>query len=225
MAISCVIMAHVSRSGMVKELLKQLDGDVTVSFDTEAPSRDPEQRWANGRAAWLAAADQATSDWCMVVQDDAVVCEDFLAGFEVALGQFPGEGVVSAYLGAGRPNERHVQREAALAQRRGLSWVSMAWLHWGVAFALPAARVAEMVRWCDGRTGAPYDMRVARWCRDVAGWRCWYTFPSLADHRDEKSLVGHDVPGRKAARFLQGSALEADWSKVPEGGIVITSGR
>ena len=56
-------------------------------------------------------------------------------------------------------------------------------------------------------------------------WRTWYTNPSLVEHRDGDSLVGHGTTspeGRRAHNFLaEGSAADVDWSHTPPKGLIV----
>lgn len=219
MTLSVAVMAHQSRHQQVDELTAALDSEVWVSWDTQPASKNPQQRWATARQAWLLAA-AADADWCLVLQDDALVCDDFVAGAMTALWNVPQpDAVVSFYLGSGRPHIHHCQRVVRMARKAHVSWASMQFLYWGVAVALPTTAVQSMIDWGNDprRAKMPYDGRIARWARDTMQWPCWYTVPSLVDHRDEGSLVGHDVPGRRALDFHAGSALAVDWSRRPAG--------
>lgn len=214
MKVSASVMAHVSRAGMVNELVGQLDGDVDVVYDTLPPSRDREQRWGTAMRAW--GAFDPTADFHVVIQDDAILCEDFLAGLSVAVSHVGRPAVVSAYMGAGRPVDRSVWRAQRLAARLGHSWAQMPLCYWGVAVALPTEVIPGLLGY---RHNAQrnYDTRLARYFRDVVRLPTLYTVPSLADHRHGPSLVGHDVEGRRAANFITGSPLAVDWSRLPSG--------
>lgn len=214
-SLSAAIMAHPVRSEQVDELLGQLDRDVLVSYDKKAvPSKDPAQRWATGKAAWELY--DVNADWHMVIQDDAVVSQDFLAGFEIALAQVGTDGLVSAYTGTGRPDQANVKRAIRSADKNEHNWLSTWSLNWGVAFAVPTYTIPDMLEWCskEARFTRNYDMRIGQYYRDILGWRTWHTYPSLVDHRDTASLVGHGQGGnRHAHKPLHGSALGVDWSK------------
>lgn len=216
-SLSASIMAHPVRSDAVEELQAALDRPVDAVYDVKAqPSPDPRQRWATGKAAWESFDPNA--DWHIVIQDDALVCEDFLAGFEVALAEIGTEGLVSAYTGTGRPDQANVKRAIKDADKRGYNWLHTWSLNWGVAFAVPTSTIPAMLEWSDrkARETKNYDMRIGQYYRDILGWRTWYTSPSLANHRDSESLVGHGQGGNRVAhRALTGSALGVDWSKHP----------
>lgn len=221
MKLSAVIMAHPARAREVEELQEALDREVPVQFDPNPePSADPKQRWANGRAAFERI--DPDSDWGMVIQDDALVSRDLLAGLEVALDVLGPDGLVSPYAGTGRPDQLNVRRAIKRATDGGHSWWCTRSLNWGVAIVVPTHTIPDMLKWCShsSKARANYDLRIGLYYRDVMKWRTWYTMPSLVDHRDEDSLVGHDGgPARVAHRFNQGSALDVDWTRVPPEGL------
>lgn len=211
MKLSAVIMAHPVRQAEAEELQASLDRPVDIIYDTNpTPSADPRQRWANGRKCWE--AHDPDADWHLVIQDDAIASPDLLAGLEVALDQLGPDGLVSPYTGTGRPDQRNVARAINSATQRGHSWLSTWSLCWGVAIAAPVHTIPGMLQWCSHSSKARlnYDLRIGRYYRDVLGWRTWYTHPSLVDHRDSPSLVGHGRD-RHAHRFHHGSALDIPW--------------
>lgn len=215
MRLSAAVMAHPARSEHVGELLASLDRDIPVSWDPNPePSPDPARRWATGKAAWEMY--DPTADWHMVIQDDAIVSTDLLAGLELALTELGPEGIASAYTGTGRPNQAAVKKALTEAGQAGHSWMYTWSLNWGVAIIAPTSTIPGMIEWCDhsDRAHLNYDMRVGQYYRDILGWRTWYTVPSLVDHRDTASLIGHGQGGnRRAHVFHEGSALDIDWTR------------
>lgn len=223
MKVGAAIMAHAVRKTHAAALAESLDWKVPVVYDAvPTPSADPEQRWATARRTWrLLAADD--TDYSVVLQDDAIVCQDFLAGLGAALDVVGPQGLVSPYTGTGRPSQANVKRALAHADAHGHAWMSTRSLNWGVAIAMPTSMVDRMLRWCchPARKGWNTDYRIGVWFRDVIGWRTWYTVPSLVDHDAIPSLVGHG-DGRVAHRFLGtgNSALTVDWTRTPPSGLI-----
>ena len=224
MRVSASIMAHPARAESVARLQEQLGGGVPVSWDPDPgpPSSDTDRRWRTGVGAWSMVDESA--DWHVVLQDDVVVCDDFLAGLGVALDQMGRVGVVSAYAGTGRPDQQNVRAAIRRAEARRESWFCTRSLNWGPAIVLPVAYVGRMLGWCSTPrfwTHRPgnYDFRIGVWARDVMRWRAWYTFPSLVQTGGLPSLIGNDVGRvpRRAHRFDGGSALGVDWSRTPQG--------
>lgn len=148
-----------------------------------------------------------------MLEDDAVVCADLLAGLEAALAHVPDDvGLVSPYLGQVRPHTAVFLGLVNEAERVGASWIREESAWWGVALAARTEMVPAMLDHCDGLTFA-YDTRLGHWVRRVARLGVLYPWPSLVDHRAGPSLVGHGGSGaRRAHRFHEGSALDLDWS-------------
>src|SRR5690606_17229452 len=82
-------------------------------------------------------------------------------------------------------------------------------LNWGVAIILPTSIIDAMLPWCDKQRYPNYDRRIGRYCIDVLNMPTMCTWPSLVDHREIPSLVGHGA-GRTAHHFIAkgASALE-----------------
>lgn len=222
MRLSGAIMAHPVRTAHAEALREALDRPVPIVYDENPkPSTDPRQRWKVGRECW--ASYDADADWHIVIQDDAVPCADMLAGLEHALHVIGPEGFVSAFTGWGKPTHHHVRKGIRHAQSKGHAWMPMRSLAWGVAVALPTAAIGDMLEWCsaDERADLNYDKRIGIYVRDVLKWRTWYTIPSLVNHKDLPSLVGHGGDNRGAFQHHQGSALDIDWRRTPPGGLRI----
>ncbi len=208
MRISTKIMAHPKRAHHIPHLLEQLGlTEADVAWDS-----GDNIRWHTGRRAWQM-VDQ-TADFGLVIQDDALVARDLIAGLEQALEHLPERGVVSPYIGTRRPAANAVERAVKAAQEGDVSWVKMPALNWGVAIMLPTDIINGMIKWCNQQRYPQYDRRIGRYAIDVERLNTWCPWPSLVDHRDEESLVGHGQ-GRKAHRFVgeEASALDLDWAK------------
>jgi hypothetical protein len=224
--LSVSIMAHRQRQAEAEELQGWLGGDTLIAWDPNPKtSADPRQRWVTGRAAWEMYDPHA--DYHMVIQDDAIPAQDLVKGLEQALDVLGPEGLVAPYSGTGKPHQGHMKRNIAHADAMGHAWWSTKSLCWGVAIVAPVRTIDRMLHWCSlgPRVMLNYDMRIGMYYRDVLKWRTWYTNPSLVEHRDGVSLVGHGTTvegGRKAHNFLaDGSALDVDWTRTPPKGLVV----
>jgi len=225
MKLSAAIMAHPVRRAEAEAVQAALDRPVPIVYDPNpVPSANPAQRWATGAAAWE--AHDPDADWHLVIQDDAVPCRDLLAGLERALDELGPDGVVSAYTGRGRPNQPRVQPGLDRAAAGGHSWMWADRIYWGVAIAAPVKTIPGMLAWCSHhqRAREKYDARIGRYFHERLGWRAWYTVPALVDHRGGKSLIGHGDKGRHAYWVHRGSALDIDWTRVPDGGLRVKAG-
>lgn len=206
--LSIAVMAHPKRADLVPDVLAHL-GDVPVVWDRH------DNRWDTGRRALLAYDPQASHH--LVVQDDAVLCRDFVAGAREAISHTPGDSPVCFYLGACRPRKNAVKLAVRQAHAKRMSWTLMSGPLWGQAIATPTSAIDEMVAWCDDLDIDNYDTRQTHWWR-MKERLCWYTVPSLVDHRGVESLVpGRTVAGRFAHDFIGAdeSALSIDWTRRP----------
>ena len=202
-SLSVAVMAHPKREAMVADLVDRLDRPTVVAWDRCGDRYD-----TGGRA--LDAADRSCTHH-LVVQDDVVPCRDLVAGAERALRWTPQDVPVSLYVGRVRPFRQRVER--AVARADGASWITMAGIYWGPAVIVPTAVIDDVLEWWPTAEVANYDRRLSRWFEERR-LACWYTWPSLVEHRGDESLVTGHTAGRRAHRFAGDgvSALELDWS-------------
>lgn len=210
MKLSVSVMAHPARAGLVDSLLESLGaapGEAPVAWDDEGPPRrDPDRLWRTARRAWQLY--DPTADWHLLLQDDAAPCDGFLEVLAAGLKHVPERAIVSAYIGSVRPMPGMWRGYAERADRELASWIVGRRSAWGVALAVPTALVPEMIDWCDRQHGIPDDMRVGRWAHRKR-LEVWFPWPSLVDHAEEVSLLGHG-PGRRALRFAGDGASTWD---------------
>jgi hypothetical protein len=204
--LSAAIMAHPSRVDWVKHLQRRLG----LPSDRVVWDRG-RGIWDTASRAWTHHAPDATHH--LVIQDDALVCRDLLAGLERGIDSVSGR-FLCLYVGTphdGAKGAAKVDRLTARADAEHASWIALGSSRWGLATVLPVAVIDEMLRWSQGRT-EPDDQRIGLFCRDRMAWKAWHPWPSLVDHRSEGSLVGHS---RTVARRFIGedaSALDFDWT-------------
>jgi hypothetical protein len=201
-------MAHPSRAHFVEELRVRLD-DAPVTWD------EKNDRWDTGRRALLTYDPRC--DWHLVVQDDALLCKDFLDGVKNALATVKRKCPVSFYTGKTRPYAREMSRYVTEATLLDMHWLEMRGPLWGVALALPSSMIHELVSDVEEWEIPNYDIRMSEWFHR-RGINCLYTLPSLADHRvgpQNPSLVPGrgSTLGRTAHCFLGPvSAKEISWN-------------
>lgn len=211
MKVSMAIMAHPARQDFVDELTAGQLHDVPVVWDQQ------NDRWDTGRRSMLAY--DPTADWHLVVQDDAILCSDFVATVHRALACVPADRPVAFYTGRTRPNAELVRRMVEAAERLDRRWLEFPGPWWGPAVAVPVHMIDRMVAWGDENPKiANYDKRMAAHF-DSLGVRCWYSYPSLVDHRTEgnPSLVPGrgNAPIRTAWCFANGTAEAVAWATEP----------
>lgn len=197
--LSVAIMAHPSRERYIPALRRRLPG-AEVVWD------EKNDRWDTGRRSIMAHDPDAKRH--LIVQDDAILSKRFLAGVREALEHVPEDSPASFYLGKTMPHGPYVDR--ALRQAEGKSWLAMRGPWWGVAIALPVHQIQPMVEYCDLLDIPNYDRRMSRYFEDH-GIECWYSLPSLVDHR-----VGEENPslvhgrGATAGRVAHSFAVSTE---------------
>lgn len=208
--ISTVIRAHPKRREWADQLAVTLDA--TVVWDRHNDEVETGLRC-------LQAYDPAASHH-LIVEDDAVVCRDLVAGVERAV-DVAGDRIVGLYIGAGRPLSRfRLNQLARGADQAAASWIRWPGTLWGVALAVPTVHIGRLTAQYRRDPLPRYDGRLENCARRLrVGWQ--YTWPSLVDHRDAPGnppLAQPDhpdahKPGRVAYRFLGAdrSALDVDW--------------
>lgn len=176
------------------------------------------EEWHTGARALLAFDPSATHH--VVIQDDAIPCRDFRPGIEAALSAVPPDTPVGFYIGYPRPRIRGEIVQHALDHAIGVGspWITYDGPIWGVCNAFPTSHLLDLVSWGDKHPEIlEYDTRIEAYYQE-RGIKCWYTVPSLVDHRreaDSPSLLPHY--GDRYARHYIGdqSSLDIDWHQEP----------
>lgn len=207
--ISVAVMAHNKRAKWVPGILEKLDAPAKVVWDRV------NDRHETGLRAIRAYDPDATHH--LIVQDDALLCRDLVAGVARAV-EFSGDHPVCLYTGRVKPRPNQVSSFVREAQRTGSPWFEMEGPWWGVGIVLPTKHIPELSDWFERSNVPNYDRRISRWYGQQ-NLKCWYTVPSLVEHRtvDNPSLT--DRPGRRRSAHLfigeDASALDIDWSDAP----------
>lgn len=209
--LSIAIMMHPSRHEHVERMIAALNFNRTEPEDsrmiTVCTDLWEEGVWTNGQKAWKSHNLDPTATHHLVLQDDLLVCRDFIAGAEAALAEIPDDAFCSFF---------------AAYELRGevVPW-RIDTVAWGQAIAAPASLCDEWIDWCSRHVRGEirsYDRRFSLYTvknhRDV-----WHTQPSLVEHIGAYSSLlgtGGRVFGREryAARFIgeDESALSIDFT-------------
>lgn len=195
--LSISVMAHPSRERFFPYLKERL-GDVPFSID-----HDSEGVWPNARRAWSMFDPEA--QFHVVIQDDAIVCDNFLERAEEAIYDGFRKGIhaasdagfaVSFYFG----NRSGLHGQAKEGMERG--YTTMRRTPWAVAICLPTNLIPEMLEFCEGLAMPQDDARIGTFIKSKE-MKVYFPLPSLISHRTgEESLVGDPGKGRQAAFFI-----------------------
>lgn len=194
------VMAHRDRSGAVGRL-ERLTGARTV-WDRGRGEND------TGDRAWALPAARGV-EWVVVLQDDALPVPAFRSQLAAALTVAPSP-VVSLYLGTGYPEriQGRLERTVADAEAGDASWIVAPALFWGVGVAVRVDLVPKMIM-SVRRSKSPYDTRLSQWCR-ADGHSVSYTWPSLVDHADGRSMINNRP--RTLPRVAHRAGRRDEWS-------------
>lgn len=203
-SVSFTVMAHPKRKEWAEELARDIGCDIT--WDQRNDRHD------TGLRAIRAHGVNVTHH--VVVQDDVHLCQDFRETVEEMVRYADPYAPIGLYYGAkGKASSRHsMAHEAAVSA--GAVWLARPGPVWGPGIIYPVATIPDLVKYFSASIVENYDRRVMKYYESV-GKSCWYSVPSLVDHRQEgnPSLCGHDRGNRQSRMFIgPQSGLNVEWS-------------
>lgn len=204
------VVGHVSRRDRFAALCADVDADCFNLDDGSLGCAGNHRRVWNHVGRLVGPA-----DWGLVLEDDAVPCNNFRLQAQAALRRVPERiDVVSFYLGRERPApwQDRIYTATSVARRDDLCWIlSDAVIH-GVALAIRGLFIPKMLM-CTAPSKRPMDESMTQWCRrfghDVA-----FTWPSLVDHADVPTVINHhdDHEERESGRVAWQFGDRAYWT-------------
>jgi GR25 family glycosyltransferase involved in LPS biosynthesis len=195
------IVAHTKRANQTHILMDQVQAAYTNIDDGTLGCDD------NHRHVWQWLLQHTTNEWCIVLEDDALPVEGFIAQAEQALSVAPSP-VISFYLGRHHiPElewEQRKQQAITRADQAEAHFITSNHLLHAVAVAVRTDHIAPMLRHLNTLPILPIDEAITHWIQNT-GQDVSYTWPSLADHADQPTLFRHRdklprPPGRIAYR-------------------------
>lgn len=202
MKISVTVMAHESRRmyayNLYEKLFRQDFFKISIIYD------DGNGEWDTGVRSLRANAD---SDWHIVIQDDAIISDNFYNNALNAILNAPEPTLLSFYTGTVRPYRSKFIRAVNKARAENASYLSYNTLCWGVAFAIPTKDIDTMLDFVSS-SRLLYDARIGSYYQKT--WKnVYYTNPSIVDHNWElPSLTGHNVVLRRVAHHYEPDMVE-----------------
>ena len=187
MNISISIMAHPSRKEFFTYLKERL-GDVPISIDEGCGI------WENCKQDWRLHDPKA--DYHIVIQDDAIVCDNFIELATKAITDGKEKGcVTSLFFG-----KRKLLQDIA---EKGIKdgFVIRDMLHWGIAVCLPVNLIEEMISYGNTKNIDQDDTRISYFLQSKK-IKIYYPIPSLIDHRHGESLVKDPGKFRSAYKYI-----------------------
>lgn len=204
-------------------LLAQLPPAVEVITDTQAQERA--NPW---RGYQLCLSHLPDEGHVLVLQDDTIVCDNFVPAVEQIAAANP-DTIVCLFV-AGNPRRTVANVREALVKGRPYAWlawhdflpvVATLWpVHIATEFLTWATTHANIRRLPGGPVARSDDAVAGRWLR-FSRRRVRCTAPSLVQHPDDfpstimkPAKHGRDL-GRVAAHYIgDGDPLEIDWSRL-----------
>lgn len=190
--LSFTVMAHEKRKEWAEDIAREIGCDIT--WDQRNDRHD------TGFRAIKAYDPDATHH--VVVQDDVHLCGDFKnTVYEACRYAHPFAPIGLYHGGKGSARSAHVSAHTR-AVKENATWLIRKGPIWGPAIVYPVATIPDLMKYFKSSSVTNYDRRVMRYYQSVRQ-DCWYTIPSLVDHRteDNPSLCGHNLPNRHARLF------------------------
>jgi hypothetical protein len=187
MKFSISIMMHPSRMDFLPYLFDRL-GPCPVSIDAGIGI------WENCKAAWR--FNNPEAEYHIVIQDDAIICDNFLELAERAIITGKLKNCVTSLFFGKRMLLMDVGKQGL---KRGFVTKNM--LHWGLAVCLPVKLIEPMIAFGDKLNIPQDDARISLFLqsRKIG---VYYPLPSLVDHRIGKSLVNDPGEFRTAYKYI-----------------------
>lgn len=201
------IVAHVARAAEAHALFDTV-GAAFLSLDNGVLGCN-----GNHRKVWRHMSQRFGKhvDYLVVLEDDAVVTDDFGSQLEQVLAASPAQ-IVSFYLGRLRPPHLQYMIEPAVqrADKADANFIVSRQLLHAVGLAIRADLVAGMLESLDQEL--PIDEAIGKWANKHR-YRIAYTWPSIVEHADGETLLKHRdniprEPGRVAWRHGSRDAWE-----------------
>lgn len=208
MKITLSIMAHPKRMQQACDLYAKL---LTQGFEVVNITWDRKNdEWDTGSRALNFGAITG-ADWHVVLQDDAILPDNFYTHLVGALEKAPDRTLISLYTGTVRPYKDRVIEAVRKARHLHASWIKHYMLLWGVGIVLPTVHIEPLLEFVEGFKDEKYDIRVGLFYQRNR-LPVFYTAPSLVDHNDSLgSLIANDyAPEPRRAHFL--IAGGGDWN-------------
>lgn len=197
------IVAHTSRTTQAKRLTATVKADF-ISIDNGLLGCDGNHVAVQRHLSAL------SSDWSIVLEDDALPVDGFRRQVGKVLGVAPAP-VVSLYLGRLRPPhwQKRVGAALASAASTGACWVVGDRLLHAVGYCVRTDLLPDLA---DFESEFPSDQRVSAWVR-ARGLSVGYSVPSLLDHADGVSVAAHpDGQPRPAGRCAWQVGVRDVWT-------------
>lgn len=169
--ISFSIMAHPSRKDWAEALANKIG--CPIYYDTDNTI------WNTCKGAWL--LHEKHADYHFVIQDDAILCENFLNRFEKIFNksiESNGETAFQLYYG----RDRIIKNKESMKKAIEDGYFVNDKCAWGVAIGIPVKYIEEMIQFGDSYPAKEDDTKIKYFLLSK-GIKTVFTIPCLVDHR------------------------------------------
>jgi GR25 family glycosyltransferase involved in LPS biosynthesis len=196
------IVAHTSRAQQAHRLNNTFDADyLNIDDGTLGCTGNHLNVWH-----WL--HHNTSTEWSIVLEDDALPIADFRAQAAAALTVAPAP-IVSFYLGSYPPHFDPDKEHAIVqADNTDADWIVAPFLFHAVAVAIRTDQLGPILNHCGVNEPAPIDQAISSYPATVA-----YTWPSLVNHHDGPSATNHpDGIQRGVSRTAYRTGTRGIWT-------------
>jgi hypothetical protein len=197
------IQHHPSRADLLGRLLEGLAGLEVATVPDYGPTKDPWRGHLRCLESFAARIERDSFTHLAVIQDDALVCDEFECELHCVLEAEP-DATLMLFLAAQPRMTAQAARDAAAAGEPFAVKATRDYLP-AVGISYPAAHVADILEWHaadKAKQSRSDDFMLGRWHRERAP-RVLATVPSLVQHPDDvPSVIGNGLGarGRNPAR-------------------------
>lgn len=194
------VVAHVTRSTWARQLAEEA-GALYMNVDNGSMGCDASHMHV------LRQLGDTSLDWVVVLEDDAILCDNWADNLDQALTLAPAP-ILSFYLGTSYPIQwqRFIRQATTKATENNAAWIIGEQLLHAVAYAIRTDLIPDLLA---HKSKAPIDEAITEWAR-ANGHMVAYTWPSMCDHADEPTLVTHQHANNKPRKAWQHG--EPQWS-------------
>lgn len=188
--LAVVIMAHPSRREWAELLSNELGAPVVYDRISNV--------WDTCRRAWLKGL-TLKADYVLVLQDDALVCPDFMRRAEQFIRYHQDEDFIFSFFAGQMLGERI---RHAITNKR--DYVISGMIYNEIALCMKTEHIERMVEFCD-RHEATTDHFINQWSR-MRHMKIIYSVPSLIEHRTSTSIYrtvyGKPMPDQERKAYF-----------------------
>ncbi len=213
-AVSFAVMAHPLRTQQMHALLGNLP--LLTTWAHLADIDTPGDVWGTARRAWGQTGEaDMRRDWHVVLQDDAILADDFVEAARAALSARGSEDCVVSFFSFADSTKKTSGRWLELTGNT----------LYAVALAMPVRLVRPMLDWTHeheargertlGWGASPKtrhdDKRILDWAK-AHKYSCYVTVPNIVDHDPGPSIANPKSRPRVSANFMRVGAARLDWT-------------